>query len=360
MELHPRLGLTLMTKGVVRNRRVERPTERDSSSPGFRPPRTRHPSGMGDTMKKLALAFVALLLITLAAGPAGAATQARFSAVVLDSSGNPIPDAVVTITSPDQPTYKKVQEPNAKGEFRMLILDATKTYQFKVEAAGFQTHVEDFKISIGTMDNHFELVLKSLEEVSVAEQKSLLEQPGYKELDAGKKLAAAGQLEEAKAQFEASLAAMPDLLSARELLTRTLFDLEDHQAALDSAKICLDEDPESLGCLAVAVECSQALGDDEGHAAYLAQYQELNPDDPAAVFNQAAGFLNAMDDEKARPLLEECLDIDPEFPKCLFEYGMLLLRSGDLENAKLQLQKYLEVDPEGTDAATAAETIKYL
>lgn len=314
---------------------------------------------MGDEMKKR-IAVTTLIVICAVAGTASAASQGRLSAVVLDSSGNPIPDAVVTVTSAEMPTYNKVIEVDEKGAFKMLILDATRGYEFNIEAPGYRPHVEEFKIGIGTMDNHYDLVLKSIDEVSAEEQRNLLEQPGFKELEAGKTLAEAGQLVEARAQFEAALVAIPDLQSAREQLTRTLYDLEDYPAAIDSAKICLEADPESLGCLAVAVEASQKVGDTDAHATYLALYQELNPDDPATIFNQAAQFLNAMDDEKARPLLEQCLDIDSEFSKCLFEYGMLLLRSGDLEGSKLQLQKYIEVDPEGADAATAAETIKYL
>jgi Flp pilus assembly protein TadD len=92
----------------------------------------------------------------------------------------------------------------------------------------------------------------------------------------------------------------------------------------------------------------------------MARYQELNPDDPATLFNQAVEYLNAMDDEAAKPLLQKCLEVDPNFPKCLFEYGMLLLRSGDLQGAKQHLEHYLEVAPNGDDADTARETIKYL
>jgi Flp pilus assembly protein TadD len=92
----------------------------------------------------------------------------------------------------------------------------------------------------------------------------------------------------------------------------------------------------------------------------MTRYQELNPDDPATLFNQAVEHLNAMDDEQARPFLEQCLEVDPDFPKCIFEYGMVLLRSGDLEGAKAQFEHYLEVAPDEVDAATARETVKYL
>ena len=89
-------------------------------------------------------------------------------------------------------------------------------------------------------------------------------------------------------------------------------------------------------------------------------YQKLNPDDPTILFNEAAGLLNNLDDEGARPLLERCLAAAPDFPECNFEYGMLLLRSGDMEGAKTHLQKYLEIAPDGPLASTAEETIKYL
>ena len=92
----------------------------------------------------------------------------------------------------------------------------------------------------------------------------------------------------------------------------------------------------------------------------MTRYQELNPEDPTVLFNNAVAFLNKMDDEGARPLLEQCLQADPDFPECLFEYGMLLLRSGDMEGAKIKLEHYVEVAPDAPDAATALETIKYL
>ena len=92
----------------------------------------------------------------------------------------------------------------------------------------------------------------------------------------------------------------------------------------------------------------------------MARYEELNPEDPTILYNSAAGFLNKLDDEGARPLLEQCLDADPDYPQCNFEYGMLLLRTGDMEGAKSRLEKYIEVAPNGPDVATAQETIKYL
>jgi Flp pilus assembly protein TadD len=154
--------------------------------------------------------------------------------------------------------------------------------------------------------------------------------------------------------------AKPDLFDARILLAEAAYEVGDMEGALAAARECLEADPESSECLAIASNSAGEVGDEVARAEYMARYQELNPDDPTVLFNEAAVFLNNLDDAGAKPLLEKCLSIDAEHPECNFEYGMLLLRLGDMEGAKKHLQKYLEVAPDGPLAATAEETIKYL
>ncbi len=293
---------------------------------------------------------------------AWAGPQARVGGVVLDSAGNPIPTATINVTSPDQESFEKSTEVNEKGSFKMLILDATRRYVFHVSAPGYVGHDQEFKVGIGTTDqeNHYEFVLPTQQEIAMTEQQNVLESPGYKELEAGRQALEAGDRAGAKALFEQAVEAVPDLVAAWEHLATVCLEDGDNEAALAAATSCLEEDDESINCLAIAANASRELGDLEAQAGYMARYQDLNPDDPTTLFNQAAQLLNAMDDEQARPLLEQCLDVDPEFPQCLFEYGMLLLRTGDIEGAKANLQKYIEVAPDGVDAATAVETVKYL
>ena len=307
-------------------------------------------------LKRTAILAVALFMTV----PVWAGPQARITGIVIDTAGNPIPTATITYTTNELTNFEKTIEVKDHGTFKALILDATRVYVFHVSAPGYIGHDEEFKVSVGTTDNHFEFVLKTTTEASAQQAQELSEQPGYKELEEGQELLRAGQKEQAKALFEQALAAVPDLLPAMEYLSQVQYETGDLENALVTAKRCLEEDEESLGCLAIAANTSEALGDKEGHNHYMALYQEFNPEDPTSLFNQAVVFLNAMDDEKAKPLLEQCLDADPEFPKCLFEYGMVLLRGGDIDGAKAQFEKYLEVAPDGEDASTAAETVKYL
>ncbi len=304
--------------------------------------------------------LVAAVLVLLGAGMAEAGAQARVRGIVVDTDGKPIPSAKVTVTSQDIADYRKDVEVKDDGTFSFVILDATRHYKFHVEADGYVPYEQEFKVPVGSTDNEFKFELKTRQQMVEAEQDKLLEQPGYKELGEANDLLKAGKKQEARAKFAEAVAAKPELSQGWQALAELDFQAGDNEKALAEAKKCLDLDDEAVQCLAVATNATKALGMNEEHKKYLARYQELNPDDPATLFNQAAGFLNKMDDEHARPLLEQCLEADPDYAKCVFEYGMLLLRSGDMAGAKAQLEHYLKVAPDGPDAETARETLKYL
>ncbi|RLE26035.1 MAG: hypothetical protein DRJ65_06390 [Acidobacteria bacterium] len=310
-------------------------------------------------MKQLKYATL-LALAIFTTMPLWAGPQARIYGQVTDADGNPIPTATITYTTNELDSFEKTITVKDDGTFKALLLDATRVYIFHVSASGYIGHDEEFKVPVGTTDNEFVFTLKSVAEASAQQVLKLSEQPGYKELEEGRTLLKAGQKAEAMALFDQALIAVPDLLPAMEYLAEVQYDTGDLENALATAKRCLEEDDESLGCLAIAANASGDLGDTEAHKDFMARFQALNPDDPASIFNKAVVFLNAMDDAQAKPLLEECLEADSEFPKCLFEYGMVLLRGGDIDGAKINFEKYLEVAPDGEDAATAAETVKWL
>lgn len=301
------------------------------------------------------------IVVVLAAAPLlWGATQARVSGTVTDSAEQSIANATITITSTELQAFTKVITTDKKGRYKVLLLDATKKYNFQVEADDFAPHNEPVKVGIGTMDNVIDVALKSQEEALEAQQNQLYEQPGYKELDEGFDLLKQGQMAEGRAKLEIAVEVLPDLIQGWTALAEVNYDMGDYQAAYDNALRCLELDEESTPCIAVAANSANKLGLTAEHAELMDRFEALNPDDPATIFNDAVPFLNAMDDEQARPILEKCLAADPAFPKCLYEYGMLLLRSGDMEGAKTYLESFLEVASEGPDLATATETLKYL
>lgn len=304
--------------------------------------------------------LILVLGISLIGSTAPASTQARVAGTVMDSAGIPVQGATITVTCPESASYKKVLEADAKGRFKILLLDATKSYLFTTEAPGYTGDVQEIKVGVGTMENEFTVHLQSQQENAEAERDAMFEQPGYKEYKEGRELFNAGDFDGARVKYAEAVAAVRDIAPAWAGLADIDYRNGDYTTAMENAKTCIEYDDESAKCLAIAANSAKELGDTKAEALYMRRYQELNPDDPASLFNQAAEYLNALDDDKARPLLEQCLEVDPEFPECLFEYGMVLLRTGDLEGAKGQLNKYLEVAPDGKDATAASETVKYL
>jgi tetratricopeptide (TPR) repeat protein len=311
-------------------------------------------------MRRSTTTVLIVIAAAVASSTAFAATQARVAGSVVDSSGNPIGTATVVVTCPETPAYRKILEADEQGHFKILLLDATKVYVFSAEAPGYSGADMEVKVSVGTMDNEITLQLMSQEETAAAERDAILEQPGFKEFNEGRELLRAGEVDQARAKYAEAVLAMPDLAPAWAGLAGIDYKAGSYQEAYDNALACIEHDDENAKCVAIAANAARELGDTEANERLVARYEELNPDDPTTLFNRAAEFLNALDDEQARPLLEQCLAADPEFPQCLFEYGMLLLRSGDLEGAKSHLNTYLAVAPDGPDATAAAETVKYL
>jgi thioredoxin-like negative regulator of GroEL len=304
--------------------------------------------------------ILVVVALVAAAGVVQGSPQARIGGTVSGPDGKPLEGAVITITSSEAPAYKKVIETDARGQFKALILDATTSYVMHVEAAGFTPHDEPFKVPVGTTDNDFPITLSTQAQSAAVSQALMLEQPGYKELEEGRKLLTAGDTTAAKAKFEAAVAVLPDLLPGWMALLQIAYDGGDAARALELAEKCLTLDDEAAQCLAIAANAAKDLGKTTEADAYRARFEVLNPEDPTTLFNQAVELLNKLDDSGARPLLEQCLKVDPSYPNCLFQYGMILLRAGDMAGAKQHLERFLAVSPTGEDAAVAAETVKYL
>jgi tetratricopeptide (TPR) repeat protein len=235
------------------------------------------------SFRKIHVVFA--ISVLAAAGSAFAVRQARIQGTVTDTQGNSIPNAVITITGDparESINFNKVVTVDKEGTFTALILDATQFYVFHVTAEGYQPQERPFKVGGGTTPlvrqfrseplanikpgNEFNFQLLSIAEASATDQ-----------IEEAKNLYEAGDTERARAKFEEVVAATPDLLPALSGLAELNYFEGDMEGALAAARKCLEQDDESVQCLAIAANASQALGDTEAHAAYMAQYEDLNP-----------------------------------------------------------------------------------
>lgn len=301
-----------------------------------------------------------VLLVCLVPGLLFAQAQGRIKGTVVDSKGQSITTAKITMTCPEITNFRKELTMDKRGQFATIVADATKKYLFHVEAPGYQPIEQLHKPLIGAQTLEVEFKLTSVKELQEREQQQMLEQPGIKQLREGKELAAAGKKEEARKKFEEAVQARPDLYLA--WLELGVADLEGGKPAdaLAKAERCLAVSPTFAPCLAVAVNASKAAGDKVAEEKYTAAYKLANPSDPSLYYNEAVAFLNKGDDAKAKPLLEQALAADPKYGDALFQLGMVYFRLGEQAKAKETLNKFLEAAPNHAEAATAKEMLKYM
>lgn len=309
---------------------------------------------------KLRMPVLLALLLLVIPALVLAQAQGRVKGTVLDSQGNPITHAKVTITCPDIPRFHQERTVDEDGVFRVALVDATWDYVFEVVAEGYQTvkRVERPLPFGQLMELEFEML--SVEELTAAAEQEALEAPGIKQLHEARELIEAGNNAEARAKLAEGIEARSDY----HLLYLELGNLDlregNYAGALANAEKCLEYRQTATPCLGLAANSAKELGNMEKHEKYMKLYAAANPDDPNILFNQAVERLNARDDAGAKPILEQVIQIDPNHPDGLYQLGMVYLRSGDSPKAKELLERFLEAAPDHVEAETARQMLPYL
>jgi tetratricopeptide (TPR) repeat protein len=305
-------------------------------------------------------ARLAAAILLLAPSLLLAQAQGRIKGLVLTTAKKPIAGAKIIITCPEITNYRREIATDEKGSYATIIADGTKEYMFHVEAVGYQPMEQMNKPRIGGQTLELNFTLISVAELQEAAQKAVQEQPGVKEQREGAELLAAGKKAEAKAKFQAAVAAMPDLYLSWFQLGKLEFDDGKAKEALADAEKCLASQAGFSPCLGLALNSAHSLGDKALIAKYEAEYKTANPTDPSIYYNEAVTYLNKGDDAKAKPLLEQALQADPKHADTLFQLGMVYFRTGDSAKAKELLQRFLEIAPDHKEAPTAKEMLKYM
>jgi tetratricopeptide (TPR) repeat protein len=289
-----------------------------------------------------------------------AQAEGRVRGEVKDTKGEPVAGAKVVITCPAIDTYHKETTTDKRGVFTVLIVDATKQYRFHVEAPGYQIKEAVYKPKIGGETLEITFKLLSLQQAKDEAEKQAMQQPGYKEMNAGRDFLDEGKTAQARAQFAAAVAAKADLYVAWQQLA--LIDLGEGKPALalTEAEKCLAGSSGYAPCLALAANAAQAAGDTTAYEKYISQYKAANPTDPALLFNDVVPLLNQGKFDEAEPKLEAILAIDPDFADALYQLGIIKVNKADYPKAKELLEHFLKVAPNHKDAGTAKGMLDWL
>ncbi len=298
--------------------------------------------------------------------PASALNQARLFGTITDENGKPVPDVQITVLCPGVASFKLESKSDAKGNWAVTIIDATKTYNYTFEKAGYQTQGQDLKVPIGSNDRHDFKMLSEAE----ARKRGMVETPqeptsedkAVVAFNEGAEASQMGDLATAKAKMIEASTLNPQLMVAFSALAGFLHAEKDYAGAAAAADKALALDPKDARALRVAVEANTELGNTAKAKAASAALAAVDPKAGAIdLFNQGVREYNTGTIPAALKLFEQALAADPTFGKTHYMLGMCYISQGQNAKAKEHLESFIAVAAaDDADAATAKEMLSYL
>jgi tetratricopeptide (TPR) repeat protein len=305
-------------------------------------------------MRKVIILAVLMLLVVPAS--VFALGQARMTGKVIDTQGNPIPNATITVKHEKTKTFEETFKVKKDGTFALAVVDGTIEYDFTVSAEGYPDYKETIKMKLVPEKNEREFVLGMTQSGTTAVFEERGTDPASMAFNAGAGLFNDGDFDGAIAKFNEAVTLNPDLAAGWVALAKSYQSTQKWQEAITAAEKVLDiivEDDEMHSVLAEAYEKL-------GNTAKAEEYKTKLPDNAGVLYNEAVDYLNEGNDGAAEPLLKRAIKADASFAPAHFQMGMVYVRMGKNAEAKTHLAKYLELEPAGQDAPMATEIIKYL
>lgn len=318
------------------------------------------------SLRRAALTVLALLaLMMVLAGTVYAAGEGRILGTLLDEAGAPVEGAKILLTRAGT-NYKLEKTSDKKGQFTLLILDATQEYQLHIEKAGYNPYEGPVKPKVGdTTRLSFTLTKPAPQQNAPkelsGEDKAIL---AYNE---GVKSLQGGDLAGALPKFEQAATLNPNLPEAQGILAELYLEAKRNGDALAAADRYLALKPGDARGLRVRYDALKAAGDAEKAKETLLALAAAAPNDPETAvrfFNEGAERTRAGQYDEAAVFFERVTQIapdDPRFAKAHYVVGLAYAKDDAKKaQAKEHLQKFLQLSPNDPDAKTAKDMLDYL
>ncbi|HEY3124202.1 MAG TPA: tetratricopeptide repeat protein [Thermoanaerobaculia bacterium] len=314
-------------------------------------------------MKNTLQIFAALLTLLLAAA-AQAGTQGRATGKVVDSAGNPVEGANITVTTPSIRNFKLSVTTKKDGTYGFIVNDATMLYDLKIEKEGFvAVNLAKQKFSTIEITNvPPQTMLKPSEAPSGKAGAAAVAAPSTSDqaavaYNAAVDLLNSGDKAGAEAKLKEAVAKNPDLPQAWQALAVLAHQNKDWAKTLEYGQKALDLDPSATNLYGMMTDAAEKSGDKKAAADWRKKYDEANPDSPEILYNKGVEAYNKGKMKDAEAALSKAVEAKPDLAMGHFLLGMVSFNLNKKAAAREHLQKYLELDPNGKEAATAKELL---
>ncbi|MEP7009476.1 MAG: tetratricopeptide repeat protein [Acidobacteriota bacterium] len=304
------------------------------------------------------LIVASLLVFTAIPRAAQAAGEGRLLGTAVDEAGVPLPDVLVTVTREGVANYKQEKKSDKRGQFTIIVLDATVSYKFTLTKEGFLSLEQDLKMKLeDTMRQSFTLIVAKAAAPKVsAEEMAKLEGKNQAIAAFNEGVAAfnAKDMGLAAEKFRQATDLDPTIVPAYAALGEAYMDLAKWNEALAATDHFLELSPGDKRGLQDRYDILKEQGDKAKAAAALDALIAADPshDTAVRVFNLGAESSRAGETDAAIAYLERALTIDPTLDPAASALGSLYLKKKDYPKALAFAEKVLAAKPGDLEAMT--------
>jgi len=299
--------------------------------------------------------LTAIFLATVSlATAAGAQTFGRVAFTVELPDGTPVKGAVLKVTCSEISTFDQTLTTNKKGQATLAVVDATKTYDVKVDYEGYPTQELNVKPDIQSTKK-MTVTLNKVEAAPAPPAGGASEAsftPAERIFNEGVEAYKADDFETAKEKFTKALELNPDMPFAHLALGSYYFEIGDYPAALDSATKAVELDPQSVRAHRIIYECHQALGnkDEASKAAKVLAEIDKSTDSVAIVFNEGVAAYRVGDKKTAKENFLRALEMNPDLTAALSALAIVYLQEQSWPEAAEMAERLLVLEPDNQKA----------
>jgi Tfp pilus assembly protein PilF len=322
-------------------------------------------------MIRIRRALLAALALSLSlSGVLQAAEEGRILGTVVDEAGAPIAGAKAVLTRAET-SYKLEKTTDKKGQFVLLVLDATQEYQLRVEKEGYLPMEGPVKPKLqDTLRLTFTLAKPAPAPVEDPAVKAALEgnEKAVLAYNEGVEILKKGDNAAALAKFEQAAALDPKLPESHAVIAELSLELGEHAKALAAADRYLEIRPGDVRGLQARYDALKAMGDKakarEALEALAAADRSI--DTAVRLYNEGAEATRTGDLDQAAVWFGHALAVAPEDPRFIkghYVVGLTFAKSEKAEDkakAREHLETFLRLAPNDPDAGSAKEMLEYL
>lgn len=279
--------------------------------------------------------------------------QGKIEGTVTDSSGNPLENVTITITSLKASIGHVNLKTDKKGKFIQIGLWPGR-YQVSLKKSGYLPVSNEVKVRIAESTKlaiKMEKAEETLERSLSTADRLFLE--GYKLYEQSKYEEAALAYEEATKLSSTQWGYFFNLGLAYKKLDKK-------EESVTAFRKAIELNPESFSS---NKELGEVLGQSENYEEAKVYYQraiELSPDEPDVFYNLGVCLMNLGESIEALNAFLKAVEVKEDYVEAYYQIGTIYIGQNLTEEAVKSLKKFLELAPEHEKADIAKQLLDYL